>query len=309
MRYLLLLPWLVALPACGPDGARTLSPGPAAHGSPTRPAAPPGPQPTPYIPDQFGRLEGSFAEVEFTGGESLDHEGYRLVRRSKKVRIGEPNFYTNVQYVELRRGTKLIAEFGQNLGEPHAEARFGLFNLLGGTGKQLVIEQRANKFWRYWIVNLSPRPAVIYDSGKYDLVYELRASDFDGDGRSELVQHLGTFWYWICDNVRSPRPPIVFAYDAGAGRYVPASVKFQEPLLADIGARAERAREPGGLCGVLDVTIRYLYAGREREAWEFFGRHCAGCRTYDGSEAAEAGLKKMLARDKLYREIRRRRAD
>jgi hypothetical protein len=261
-----------------------------------------------YIPDQFGDSEGSFHEIEFSDGPALDHGNYQLVKRTKKIKIEGLDESVEIEFGELQKSGKPAARFGEDAGEPLTSVRFGSFEFLKGEEKHLVVEQRANKFWRYWIISLSPRLEVIHDSGKYDVVYEPRPADFDGDGNFEIVQHLGTFWYWNCDNVRSPRPPVIFAYDEGARRYVPANIKYQERLLSDINARIEKVREPGGaggLCGALDVTIRYLYAGKESEAWEFFDQSCGECRTLDGREAIKAGLKKTLTRDALYQEIRK----
>jgi hypothetical protein len=55
---------------------------------------------------------------------------------------------------------------------------------------------------------------------------------------------------------------------------------------------------------VADIVIRYLYAGRKREAWNFFEREYEDS---DYKQSARATLKEVLGKDALYREIVRRR--
>lgn len=259
-----------------------------------------------YLPDQFGtRVGGSGEDIEYTRDDRLSYRGYEMVKRVKRVKIGEPDSYSDIEYADLKKDGKVVARFGDGAGEPHSSIRFGLFNFVGGRDEQFIVEQTANKFWRYWIVNLSPAREVVYDSGKYDLVFELSASDFDGDGRYEIVQHLGTFWYFMANNVDSTRPPVILAYEDGARRYVPASPKFQNVLLADIEQRIGKVRElkrKGGV-GMLDVVVRYLYAGKEREGWEFFEQECGGCPILYGDKPLRAELKKKLKQDAFYREV------
>jgi hypothetical protein len=54
--------------------------------------------------------------------------------------------------------------------------------------------------------------------------------------------------------------------------------------------------------GVGDIVIRYLYAGRGREAWDFFERDYPDSET---KESTRATLKEVLGEDALYREIAR----
>ncbi|HEX5707771.1 MAG TPA: hypothetical protein VFX96_10780, partial [Pyrinomonadaceae bacterium] len=247
--------------------------------------------PTPYrtyIPDDFGQLQGDIEYVPFTEDATLVRGEYRLVKHSKDIKVDHVEL--TIEYAELLRGEKVLATFGADSGEPHSPIEFGAFDFLGVGGEQLVVEQTANKVWRYWVIELSPRPRVIYDSTKYNAVLPLRVADFDGDGRREIIQNIGTFWYfdWF-SNLDSPRPPVIFAYDEAAQRYVPASAKFSEVTLADIEGRIAKVRElkergdvGGHRAGVIDVVARYVYSGREREAWAFFEQECGDCRVATG---------------------------
>lgn len=266
-----------------------------------------------YIPDQFGKpLTETEREISYTHAE-LNYLGYQIRQVTRKVDMnadvrGGPKLYEDLQYVIIKRHGKIVARF---LGQPEhlVEAQFGLFSFFGGTEKQLVIEQTANKYWRYWIVNLRPRLEILYDSGKYDLVYWLRTIDFDHDGRFELVQNLGTFWYVLGSNVDSPRPEIILKYDPKIHKYLPANPRFQSESLRDISQRITKGEEikqnTGYSCPslVYDVTLRYLYAGRRQDAWRFFARE------YDEKNKNEQkeSIKKTLRKDAVYNAIYRTR--
>lgn len=269
-------------------------------------------QPTPeidcrsYIPDQFGSpMVEPDRRIVYTK-EKLSYLGYEVSKETRKIDLnagyrGLPKLYDDYEYVVLKRRGKIVARF-RGREEHLVEAQFGLFPFLGGPNKELVVEATANKYWRYWIVSLSPRFEVIYDSGKYDLVFWLRPIDFDHDGRFELVQNLGTFWYVLGDNVSSPRPTIILGYDPRTHKYLPSNPRFQSQVLGDIDQRIGRGEEikrnTSYSCPTLvyDVMLRYLYAGRKQEAWRFFERE------YDEKDKREweVAIKKKLIKDTVY---------
>jgi hypothetical protein len=276
------------------------------------PTADPTPTPlTDYTPDGFGEGIADAENIEYAGEGVLREQGYEVEKRFRKYVT--PDYETEIEYAVLKRNGRVVFRFDDEAVEQINEARFGLCNFLGEEDRQLVVELTSNKYWRYWVLRLSPKLEVIYDSGRYDLVYHLRSIDLDGDGRLELVQNLGSFWYRLGDNVSSPRPEMIFKYDEGARRYVPANPEFQSVVLKDIGLRVEKVRalvennRPGVTdlqlaSGVGDIVIRYLYAGRGREAWDFFERDYPDSET---KESTRATLKEVLGEDALYREIAR----
>lgn len=263
---------------------------------------------TPYIPDQFGPVLGNLIKTYSKDDENLSYMGYEITKAARKARSGA----TTIEYAVLRRNSRIVATFDSPLDQL-SEVRFGLFSFLGDGAKQIVIEQTSDKFWRYWIVNLEPNFRVIYDSNNYDVVFELRVADVDNDGTQEIVQHLGSFWYFKSNNIFSPRPPILFEYNAREARYIPANPKFKEVTLKDIGQRVDKARqmierkddpehELHTNSAVLDVVLRYLYAGEEDEAWSFYDKH------YDlrDKDIFKKELKDKLAADRLYSEVSNR---
>ena len=262
----------------------------------------------PYVPDQFGEPIGDFIKT-FTKDDRLSYLEYEIVKLKRESKIGPPKGVTEIEYAVLRHNGRVVAKFDSPIDQL-SEVRFGLFSFLGNDAKQLVIEQTSNKFWRYWIVSLQPEYRVIYDSGKYDVVYELRVSDIDSDGKLEIIQNLGSFWYFNSDNLFSPRPQIVFKYNPSTRNYIPANPEFKETVLKDIEQRIgktreviERKEDPAYnlhvRSAVLDVVLRYLYAGKSDDAWAFYDQHY----NVGDKESLLSQLKDKLKQDALYREI------
>jgi hypothetical protein len=261
---------------------------------------------TPYIPDQFGQAIGDFIKT-YTADETLSFMGYEVVKLRREAKIGSPKGVTEIEYAVLRRNGRVVAKFDSPIDQL-SEVRFGLSSFLGNDGKQLVVEQTSNKFWRYWIVSLQPEFRIIYDSGKYDVVFELRVVDIDGDGKLEIIQDLGSFWYFnSLDNIYSPRPPIIFKYHPSTGSYIPANPEFKEAALKDIEQRISKTHEVIETKGdpayglhvrsaVLDVVLRYLYSGKTSEAWAFYDQNYK----IENKETLKAELIEKLRKDKLY---------
>lgn len=283
-------------------------PGPLANGS--LPIASPSEstEVTHYIPDQFGEPIGTFINT-YNTDKKLSYLQYEVVKATRKTRFSED--LTGVEYAVLRRNGRLVAKFDSAIDEL-SEVRFGLFSFLGDGAKQLVVEQTSNKFWRYWIVSFEPRVRVIYDSGRYDVVNELRTADIDGDGRLEVTQNLGSFWYFNLDNVYSPRPPMIFEYQLSTHKYTPANREFNQSALKDIDQRIAKTRQvieskddPAHVrnvrSAVLDVVLRYLYAGKKNEAWAFYEQQY----NLEDKASLKIELKKKLVHDTLYRKIAR----
>ena len=256
---------------------------------------------TPYVPDRFGEPIGNFIKT-YTSESPLSYLGYEIVK-SKRGGAGE------VESAVLRHNGRVVAKFDSPIDQL-SEIRFGLFSFLGKDDKQLIVEQTADKFWRYWIVSLQPEFKILYDSKKYDVVFELRVADLDRDGDLEIIQNLGTFWYFNSDNVFSPRPPIIFKYNSSKGSYVPSNREFKETVLKDIQQRIDKTREVAQnrddptyelhlRSAVLDVVLRYLYAGEKDAAWAFYDQNY----NVEDKESLRAELKAKLMQDALYLEI------
>lgn len=267
----------------------------------------PSPVAIPFSPDESSLAPGSL-ESTYTKDGAFSYLGYEVVKRTRKVKLYE-NHVVELSYAVLKKDGKIIAKFDSDSEQAINEVRFGLFPFLGRKTKQLIVEQTAPKDWRYWIVSLSPKFEVVYDSGKYGAVYDLRAVDINHDGIYELVQNLGTFWYFhALNNTNSPLPEIIFKYNASERKYIPANPDFQAIVLKDIEQRISKAREinlrkddpfykSNISSAVLDVLLHYIYAGKEREAWSFYNEE------YDlpDKEALKSEIKEALKKDATYK--------
>ena len=302
-----LLMFFVLLNSCCAEGNFSQTPAPDPVKSPSVVASPArSAEVVPYIPDQFGEPIGDFIKT-YTKDDTLSYMSYEVVKSKRESKIGPPKGVTEVEYAVLRRNGRVVAKFDSPIDQL-SEVRFGLFSFLGKEDKQLVVEQTSNKFWRYWIVSLQPEFRVIYDSSKYDVVYELRAVDLAGDGQLEIIQNLGSFWHFnLLDNIYSPRPQIIFEYNSSMDSYIPANPEFKETALKDIEQRINKTREvterkddPAYALhvrsAILDVVLRYLYAGQSNKAWAFYDQHY----NVEDKESLKAELKEKLRQDKVY---------
>jgi hypothetical protein len=261
----------------------------------------------PYVPDNFG---GGFGEeIMLEEKQTFSHLGYTAVIKTRGVPVPHLRAERKVHYAALEKNGKTIATFDGGI-ELFSEIHFGLVSLLRGEEKQLIVKQKSNKYWRYWIVRLSPKFEVIYDGGNYDAIYPLRTIDADSDGNLEIVQNLGTFWYVPYDNVYSPRPEIIFRYEPRARQFLPANHKFQTLVLGDIEKRLKaiqsiKSQPPDSNqvylgADVFDVRLRYLYAGKKKEAWEIFERESF---PPTNKEEFKKEINQYLKKDAIYKAI------
>ena len=235
-----------------------------------------------------------------TDGERLEYEGYKVWK--------EYDSKADKSKVTIRKAGRILAinSDGRGLGDSSC---FGLYPVLGGEKKQLITVQTsggAHCCFSYRIYDLSPKFRLLFDSGKYpigDGFDELEFKDIDGDGVQEFTQRDMTFDYWEgLGYVSSPQPNIVFQYDPRIKRFHPANKKFSAYLLRDV-ASAIRALDPNDPAQHwaygLDITLRYIYAGEEREAWRFYDKAFSP-KLYEKDEM-KAKIKKTLMSDVVYR--------
>jgi len=215
----------------------------------------------------------------FTKGDTLLYKGYEVTRSYDSQ--------TGAWFATLKKGGKVLALFKKG-GYLKRMTSFGLFPFLGRETRELIIEQYsggAHCCWTYWIFNLLPEYEIIYDSEEYPVGYGLTPIDLDKDGVFEFTQTILTFDYFdrLC-HALSPLPAVVFKYDRRLNKYLPANHLFSDYLLKGIGEDIERVNklnekidfksysdERGEyLSAILEVVLRYIYAGKEREAWSFY---------------------------------------
>lgn len=209
----------------------------------------------------------------------------------------------------------MLAKFDGSTDEPMNGTGIGLFPLLGGKTKQLIISQTLPRTGRHWIVELTANPKVLFDSGDYEVGREeVWAVDLDGDGVYEIGLYVTTFYneFAQLSVVATPLPKMIFSYDKRAGKYFPANHRYQDYLLEGIkteikNLQSETSPLPSSagerfLASRLNVLLRLLYTGKEKEGWEFFDK----AYTLPDADKIKAKVKEVLQEAPAYKFIRKR---
>jgi hypothetical protein len=245
----------------------------------------------------------------FTKDDSLSYKGYRIEKAQAK---GDEESW----FATLKKGNKTVAKF--DAGWNKEGVSFGLFSFISTEPKQLVVEQYsggAHCCYSYSIYDLSGANArLLFNSDKYGTGDPLLPVDLDNDGTFELRHYVMAFDYFHTSHASSVFPVAVFAYDKKAGEYRLANRRFSTYVLGGIEddikeletLKAQRDRD--GLdterhfSAVLQVTLKYIYAGKRDEGWAFFEREY---RTHEGisKEKMRAEIEETLAAEPVYKYI------
>jgi hypothetical protein len=251
-------------------------------------------------------------EAAYIDGDKLSYQGYDVERSTDTA--------DRQSFATIKKKGRTIATLG-NGGLGKESTRFGLFSLLGGASKQLVILQYtggAHCCWTYRIYDFHPNLRVIFDDEDYGLDYlgyELLPRDIDGDGKFELTQAVMTFDYFHMSHASSVFPVAVFSYNEKSRTYVPANQRFPayvlEGLENDLKALESVSRNVNAadvqnkeeyLSAVLRVLLKRIYAGDEADAWKFFDTEY---RLSDKS-VIKSDIRKALRHDPIYRSLYKR---
>ena len=248
-------------------------------------------------------------ERVFIKGTRLTYGGY-VVTRTVSEAEGESR-------AVISRGGRELARVADGAPRDYA-TRIGLFPFLGRNGKQLVVEQYtggAHCCTVYHVYDLGAELRALFDGDEYgveEIGEEMNVVDIDGDGRYEFTLNVMAFDYFMTSHAGSVFPTAVFAYDERAGKYLPANRKFSAYLLRSVArditkvkalnrrlTKEERASTFHGehFRVVLDVLLKYVYAGEEQKGWAFFNSNYV---LADKSEV-EAGVKAKLLESAVYR--------
>ena len=247
-------------------------------------------------------------ERVFIKGARLTHGGY-VVTRTVAEREGESR-------AVITRGGRELVRLTDGAPRDYA-TRIGLFPFLGRGGRQLVVEQYtggAHCCTVYRVYDLGAQLRTLFDGGEYgadEIGEDMKVVDIDGDGRYEFTLDVMAFDYFMTSHAGSVFPTAVFAYDERAGKYLPANRRFSAYLLRGVerearkvealSRRMTREERAGAFHGehfrsVLDVLLKYVYAGEEEKGWAFFERSYV---LADKSEV-RAALKTRLRQSAVY---------
>jgi hypothetical protein len=257
--------------------------------------------PTPSAPAQPKEI--LMSDI-FTSEESLSYNGFNIAKIAKRPK-SRP---IELSYAVIKKNGRLLAKFDSFHDEFMNATDIGLFPLLGGKTKQLIISQTLPRTGRHWIVELAANPKVLFDSGDYEVGREeVWAVDLDGDGVYEIWLYVTTFYgeFDQLSVMATPLPKMVFRYDKRAGRYLPANHRYRDHLLKDIETEISNLPTVVGeryLASRLNVLLRLLYTGKEKEGWEFFDK----AYTLPDADRIKAKVNEVLQEAPAYKFIRKR---
>lgn len=235
------------------------------------------------------------------GTDPIEYEGYRITRESRFDRSKYLGRDTETHYAVLKRGGKTVMTFDDYTETGGNDVGFGLTSLLGTGHQQLYVEMTLYRAAEDWVIDLYPRPRVVYHSSDYGLSYGMSLRDVNGDGVAEITASVSDYNMFANTPVCCPPDvPAIFKYDHGVKKYVPANYLFQDYLLKDIDAELALARsgtEMDFRRHFFTAFFHLLYAGKEREAWEFFEKN------YDRADKADRRqeILQKLANEPVFR--------
>ena len=241
-------------------------------------------------------LEATYPDQFFTKADTLSYADFTIAKRTRYARV--EGHETELSYARLTKAGRTVRTF-DGLQHPSGnQTDFGLCSVLGMNTHQLVVEQTGPRNWLHWIVDLDAGGRVIFDGERWHVDRELAIVDLDGDGVSEILQTVTSFWHLFSSGAAGTMgsPSVVFAYDSAERYYIPASSRFadyREKL--GLGSRDSTSTD-----AVLAETLHLLYIGREQDAWAHFERE------YDSPEKRriEREVRRILKTETVYAFLR-----
>ncbi len=216
-------------------------------------------------------------------------------------------------------GSRVLQTFGSvesNELDDALHLSIGTARVVAGYGPEVII-----RLWTggknccniYWIVGFTPKLRVLLDTTPYRFDDLETAGDIDGDGDVEFSFGTTTFDYFAAGHASSARAHAWFKFDRTSSAFLPANglcfpeiektIRADEAKLRQHSARDAVAPENQEFRQiVLDIVLAYLYAGRQREAWSFFGSE------YRQSDAdnLKTNVERKVNSDPFFRAMNRR---
>lgn len=187
---------------------------------------------------------------------------------------------------------------------------FALFPLLGENKKQLIVSHTVPRGGIHYIIDFSSNPRVILDSRDFAVGGEdLGTTDIDNDGVYEVfLAKSGDYFNFASFEI--PYITITFRFDKQKQSFLPVNHILPENALEHIDGQIKRFNESKEkrFSAVLEITLTYLYAGKEKEAWEFFDKNFfpqdwAFGKVEDKEETKQI-IKEVLGKDPIYKFIK-----
>jgi hypothetical protein len=248
----------------------------------------------------------------FSDEDKLSYKGYDVVRLKKRVKYEYPDEkraqkfkLIDITYAVVNKNNRNIYTFGDFYCGLGNATNFGLFSLLGGESKQLIISQTIPRGGRHWVVSLFSNFKVLFDSQDYGVGREeFYVIDIDKDGIYEISLPVTSFYEYsdVIATGNTPLPDILFKYDETKSKYLPANKLFQEYALRGIEQKITKLNSSDELkyrADVMDIILQYVYAGKEEEGWLFYEREYK----LNDKERLRTRIRKTLKEEAVYKQM------
>lgn len=236
--------------------------------------------------------------------ESLEYEGYEVKQFLTKKKFDADSPIADIADAVLQKNGKTIFKFEGTYYPNGNQIEFGLFSFLGDKTKQLIIYETSNRFGRIWIIGLSPKPKILFDSkdwgGFREFIY---IDDPNEDGKYEIS--LQTEEYLSFEDllhINVPQIGYQFKYDNKSESFLFTNKSFQDFYTEELNERVSKIKflnspnptdenlkkerdaisnssrnnsngfDEKVIKDFIEIFLAYIYAGKENEAWEFFGK-------------------------------------
>lgn len=250
-------------------------------------------------------------EESFVEKDSLKIKNFELKKVKTKKKIEGYKRIADLENAVLFENGKQVKVFEGTEHPLGNDIDFGLFSFASDGNNQIIISDTSNRYEREWIIDLSNGYKLLFDSGEYD-IYDtgLAVVDQDDDGVYEITA-IKTDYLFGFPNLYIPRNRIIFKFDKQIQKFLPTSHKMQDFTMKDLAESLERFEqdEEKRFSDVLNITLKYIYAGKEPEGWEFFDKNFVpDVQTFpikvENKEQAKAEIIKYLSKNPIYQFIK-----
>lgn len=244
----------------------------------------------------------------WTQEDSLEYKGFTVKKSVRKVK---PKNLTEADVTDAiiqKNGKNLLTLKGTYHGLGNA-TDFGLYSLLGGDEKQLIVSHTVPRGGFHYIVGFLPEPKVLFDSGEFAIGGEdFAIKDYDNDGTYEIMLSKSADYFNFV-TAEIPYIGIIFRYDKQSQKFLPVNHKFPEfTSIYDAEIKKIEKSQEKSFSKILEITLSYVYSGKEKEAWEFFDRNFApdywGYGKVENKETTKEIIISKLNDDPIYKFIK-----
>lgn len=243
--------------------------------------------------------------------DSIKIKQYELKKQTVKKIVEGDTIPSDITNAVLLKNGKLIETF-EGVEYPLGnEINFGLFSFSSDGNKQVIISDISNRYERNWILDLSKDFKILLDTADYGVYRSgLSRIDFDNDGIFEITMARSDDIFGFASAL-VPDNSIIFKLDKEKQKFLPASHILQDYTMKNLSESLEgfNAGNEKSFSKVLQITLNYIYAGKESEAWEFFDKNFVTDEMtftikVENKEQAKAEIIKYLSKNPIYNFIK-----